>query len=263
MECLDTTKYLKINLKRSIGTVLIIVEGEKDEFLLLKHIFRDVLKYDYIEKKRNRKSFKEYDEFVMKWNQNSRVIVINAKNSNISTLVKDKDYINEIYKILYLEYGIDTKYCRVYFIWDRDNASNRTLVVKNMLKMFGNSLDNGTYMNGMLLLSYPSVEAYIISNFDKKRIFIRSDNLKKYVKNRKYYIDNINKDSIRNAVPMMHKSMKKLGINKYDFDNFSETSLRLFENEEKIYKIKGYYYLLSLVSIILLDLNIIAEREFF
>ena len=39
MDCLDTTKSLKINLKRSIGTVLIIVEGVADEFELLKQIF--------------------------------------------------------------------------------------------------------------------------------------------------------------------------------------------------------------------------------
>lgn len=36
MECLDITSSLKINLKRNIGTVLIIVEGEDYEFSILK-----------------------------------------------------------------------------------------------------------------------------------------------------------------------------------------------------------------------------------
>lgn len=34
MECHITTKSLKINLKRNIGTVLIIVEGASDEFVM-------------------------------------------------------------------------------------------------------------------------------------------------------------------------------------------------------------------------------------
>ena len=55
MECLDTINSLKINFKRNIGTVIIIVEGEKDEFNILKRIFRDILHYRYIEKKRNKR----------------------------------------------------------------------------------------------------------------------------------------------------------------------------------------------------------------
>ena len=58
MECLDTTKSLKINLKRNIGTVLIIVEGASDEFDLLKHIFKNVFHYNYIQKSRNQKNSK-------------------------------------------------------------------------------------------------------------------------------------------------------------------------------------------------------------
>lgn len=55
MECLDTINSLKINFKRNIGTVIIIVEGEKDEFNILKQIFRDILHYRYIEKKEIKK----------------------------------------------------------------------------------------------------------------------------------------------------------------------------------------------------------------
>ena len=40
MECLDTTKSLKINFKRNIGSVLIVVEGASYEFDLLKQIFK-------------------------------------------------------------------------------------------------------------------------------------------------------------------------------------------------------------------------------
>ncbi len=45
MECLDTTKSLKINFKRNIGSVLIVVEGASYEFDLLKQIFRKMAKF--------------------------------------------------------------------------------------------------------------------------------------------------------------------------------------------------------------------------
>ena len=61
MDCLDTIKSLKINFKRNIGTILIIVEGASDEFELLKQIFRKIFHYNYIEKSRNQYNFKNYD----------------------------------------------------------------------------------------------------------------------------------------------------------------------------------------------------------
>ena len=68
MECLDTTKYLKINFKKNIGSILIIVEGASYEFDILRQIFKNILHYNYIEKSRNQKNFKNYDEFIMKNN---------------------------------------------------------------------------------------------------------------------------------------------------------------------------------------------------
>lgn len=48
MECQNTIKNLKINKNKSIGEVVVVVEGESDEFKLLKHIFTEVLDYDYV-----------------------------------------------------------------------------------------------------------------------------------------------------------------------------------------------------------------------
>ncbi len=262
MECLDTIKSLKINLKRNIGTVLIIVEGASDEFLLLKHIFRDILHYNYIEKSRNQKKFKNYDEFVMKGNESSRVIVINLKNSNLSTIKKDKEYLNEIYKRLYEQYDIDIKNISTYFIWDRDNRSNPSRIVRELITKLGSSYDNQNGdMNGLLLLSYPAFESYIISNFDNKTQVLKSKNLKKYIKEKNYKIVDINKKTLLQATIRMHKVLLKSGIYEYSLDDFSDTSLKLFEGEEKFFKENGYYYLLSLISIILLDLNIITAKN--
>lgn len=263
MDCLDTIKSLKINLKRNIGTVLIIVEGAADEFELLKQIFRKILHYNYIEKSRNQRNFKNYDEFVMKGNENSRVIVINLKNSNLSSIKKDKDYLNEIYIKLYMEYGIDIKNINVYFIWDRDDQSNPKGVVKELIEKLGNSIENKNgEMNGLLLLSYPCLESYIITNYDNKTIFLKDNNLKKYVKDHDYKISKINRYMLLNATVMMHKVFLELVVDKYNLDDFSRTSLKLFEGQENVIQNRKYYYLLSLISLILLDLNIITPREF-
>jgi hypothetical protein len=45
---------MKIIKEKHIGRVLFIVEGSKSEFNLMRKIFCDVLKYEYIEKRRNR-----------------------------------------------------------------------------------------------------------------------------------------------------------------------------------------------------------------
>ena len=262
MECLDTIKSLKINFKRNIGTVLIIVEGASYEFNLLKQIFKNVLHYNYIEKSRNQYKFKKYDEFVMKGNENSKVIVINAKNSNLSSIKKDKDYLNDIYKNLYLEYGIDIKNINVYFIWDRDNQSNPERVTRDLLGRLGNSIENKNgEMNGLLLLSYPCVEAFVISNFDKNINNLQLANLKMYVKNKDYSISKINKHTLLKATIMMNKLLLKLGIEQYDLDNFAPISLKIFSKEEVIYKQRKCYSLLSLISVMLLDLNIITVRK--
>ncbi len=261
MECLDTTKSLKINFKRNIGSVLIIVEGASYEFELLKQIFRNILHYNYVQKSRNEQNFKNYDEFVMKGNENSRVIVINAKNSNLSSIKKDENYLNEIYKNLYLEYGIDVKNINVYFIWDRDNFSNPKNVVKYLLSRLGNSTSNQNgEMNGLLLLSYPCIEAYTISNFTKHIIFLKEKNLKKYVKDMDYRINKINKHTLLNATVMMNKGLLNCGIKEYDLDDFSKTSLEVLERQELFLDSNKYYNLLSLVSIMFLDLNIITTR---
>ena len=262
MDCLDTIKSLKINLKRNIGTVLIIVEGSSDEFELLKQIFKNILHYNYIEKSRNKQNFKNYDEFVMKGNENSRVIVINAKNSNLSSIKKDKDYLNEIYIKLYEKYDIDIKNVSVYFIWDRDNKSNPKSIVKESIEKLGNSMENKNGdMNGLLLLSYPSLESYIISNFDDRTIFIKEKNLKRYIKKHNYNISKIDKHTLLKATVMMHKVFLKLEIDEYNLDDFSKTSIEIFEKQEKHLNNKKYYYLLSLISLILLDLNIITSRD--
>jgi len=73
-------------------------------------------------------------------------------------------------------------------------------------------------------------------------------------------IGDINKESIKRAVIEMDKSLKSLGIQEYNLDNFSITNEKIFNKEEEIFKSKRNYRLLSLISIILLDLGIIEKK---
>lgn len=218
--------------------------------------------YTYIEKSRNQENFRNYDEFVMKGNENSRIIVINAKNSNLSSIKKDDDYLNEIYKSLYFDYGIDIKNINVYFVWDRDRFSNPKEITRDLLSKLGNSLENKNgEMNGLLLLSYPCMESFILSNFDKKTLFLKDMNLKKYLKQQEYRIANIDRYTLLKATAMMNHLFRKFDVFEYNLDDFSKTSLKIFDQQEKIFKEKTYYYFLSFISIIFLDLNIITMRD--
>ena len=256
MECLDTINSLKINFKRNIGTVIIIVEGEKDEFNILKRIFRDILHYRYIEKKRN-KRIKDYDEFIMQGNENSKVIVINLKNSNIKNIENDIEYKNQIFNLLYDKYNIDIKNVPIYYLWDRDTHSNSKQLTEKLITSLGNAYENNDYdINGMLLLSYPSIESFVIENFDMNIDMIKSNNIKNYLKKKKYSISNINKHTLLKSVVKLHKNLLEIGIDNYDTSNFSNTSMNIFNYQESLYKNKGYYKILSLLAIILIDLNI-------
>ena len=87
MECQNIIKNLKINKEKNIGTIVVVVEGEEDEFRLLKHIFTEILEYNYISIKRNKII---QHEFISKNNKNT-VIVANTNSSSIKSIIDDND----------------------------------------------------------------------------------------------------------------------------------------------------------------------------
>lgn len=260
MDCLDTIKSLKINRNKNIGEVIIIVEGAKDEMDLFESIFYHTLGYRLIEKRRTMTKFRDFKEYARPQNKSSRVVVINAKNSNISTLKKDSSYLNEIYKILYTDYGIDSKNARIYFIWDRDRESNTARDIKKFLEELSNSLDNDEgNMHGLLLLSYPCSESYLISSFDKKGS-VKVDNIKQYIRDQGFHVRDITGQTMLRACVNMHNVLKTFNIKDYSPDDMKSTNLKIFDKQEEFYAIEQYYKWLSLISIIFVDLGIITER---
>ena len=113
MECKNTIKNLKINKNKTIGEIVVVVEGESEEFKLMKYIFTNVLDYNYIPIKRNKIM---RDEFRSRTNPNSTIIVANTSSSNIKTIMEDKDYQDKLYELLRTDYKRSLKSIPIYII---------------------------------------------------------------------------------------------------------------------------------------------------
>lgn len=110
---------IEINDKKSIGRVLFIVEGSKTEFAILRKIFCDILKYEYIEKRRNRP-----DTFKSKNNSTSKVAVINTEESNINYITDSEEYLDVLFEMLRKKYDFPVDNAAIYYLFDRDPKSN-------------------------------------------------------------------------------------------------------------------------------------------
>ena len=110
-------------------------------------------------------------------------------------------------------------------------------------------------------MSYPCIEAYTISCFEKNIDYIKED-IKTYTnKTKNHKISKIDRYKIQYATIEMINKINKLGINDFEIDFIGKTNIKIFEKEEEIYKNKNNYMLISLISYILLDLGIITIKN--
>ena len=96
-----------------------------------------------------------------------------------------------------------------------------------MIKKLNNAYGNDDFENGLLLLSYPCIEAYTISCFEKDKKFV-DGNLKGYIQSKKYGIDQIDKPQIQRATLEMIKQLKSLGIDTFDIDEIKNINIDYF-----------------------------------
>ena len=265
MECLNTAKNLKINKDKTIGPVVIVVEGEEDEFRLLKHIFTTILDYNYITIKRN-KIMKH--EFQSKTNKNCNVIIANTKSSSIKTITDDGEFKDKLYQILKKEYKRSLKNTPIYIMWDRDKEIDEDKIIddyyRKAINTFYSAQDNEYEMNGLLLLSYPCHESYNLSNFYKrlwKKTYHTSAECKHEFNNSIHYIKDINDKTLLLAVENMHHSMMEYGIRNYDPSNLKKLNNTIYRKEEEWFRNTKYFKALSLISIMFIDLGIIVEED--
>ena len=110
---------IELNTEKSIGRVLFIVEGSRTEFVILRKIFCDILKYEYVEKRRN-----QPDTFVSRNNSHSKVAVINTKESNITDITDSEQYLDNLFEMLNDKYDFPVDQSAIYYLFDRDPKSN-------------------------------------------------------------------------------------------------------------------------------------------
>lgn len=259
MMCPITTRTFQLNPERRIGTIVIFVEGQVDEFKIFNRIFCEVLGYNVVNRRRGRTVFHNEAQFQSKYGRSAaNVFIFNTQSPSIKSVL-DFKYRDEIWRKVSEEYSIDLNDSPVYYIWDRDPRSNTNEQVKQVLQLFDSAMgDNKNPENGLALLSYPAVESYLISHFDAPEPEDSAD-IKAHVRQHRLVPQGITEETLLHAVEVMHTKMAELGIDDYDLDNFGMCNQKIFELEESYYETSQQYKLISLISIILLDRNIIQE----
>ncbi len=249
---------LRLNKNKRIGTVIFVVEGNKTEIELLKRLFSDIFDYTFISSNRDGDRLK----FKSKIDKYSIIYVFNSANSNIKSLLSNtlEDELSAEIRELYDEnFAIEN--AAIFYIFDRDYKSNRIEMVENAIHRYYNSREGDGYnMPGLLILSYPAVEAYIcellVQNYFKGD-FDLGVKLKKYLSNRKIKIDDIKDKHILSACKSMCKTLNKMNIKDFDVDDFRETNEEILRVQETYLQSIEGYKLLSTMSVALLDLGII------
>lgn len=190
--------------------------------------------------------------------------VVNTKTSNISS-ISDEDYLDEIFTELIEHYDLDVDNAAIYYLFDRDPRSNNSVpLIIGLMEKLKNSRENDDGgRGGMLILSYPSIEAYEISNFVERSFEVRASlgkELKKIIneKARSIALNKISGDSIIHAGREMVGFLDEQQIS-LDLDDVSYTNKAVFEKEEMELKTEGTYRLLSMFSCILMDLGLLTE----
>lgn len=140
---------MKLIKNKRIGKVLLIVEGARHEFNLVKKIFVDILGYTQIE---NRRRSAKY--YVREGDRHSVVAVINTKTSNILS-VREEEYLDTIFENLIEHYDFDINNAAIYYLFDRDPESNTdTVFIANLIEKLKNSRENDDNMRGGMVTSF-------------------------------------------------------------------------------------------------------------
>lgn len=249
---------ININKDKNIGKVLYIVEGPKTEKFLLWKIFADIFDYQFEAKTRAH----PYQIFNKKDNPYSKVFVINAAESNIKNIKKDNEFLNNLFMELIENYDFDVDNAAIYYLFDRDAESNTDPeFIKELLNTLTNSRENSNnYRQGILLLSYPSIESFTLSCFDNNSFSLKiklGSELKQYLNLNNFNQSQINEEALQLATNNLISSLFKINNGNFDIDNFKDLNIKIFDLEESTYSIESKYNCLSLLAFSLVDLGLI------
>ena len=263
-------KKYKINVSRNIGKVIFVVEGGRPEggteLRLLKAVFTDILGYETHELRRG-----AGDEFVLHGsNPNSVVYGLNLAKNQLTQLTDQS--VDLLFCRLRTELGLKPENYPVLFLYDRDVKSYKENELRGKyVKRYTDPYGTKDGDQGQLLLSYPSVESYTVSCFDTtlgQNQYALGTDLKKSVaqfnaeSEVKVIETNIqNEEHLIRAAERMDIALSELDCEQYNLDDLASTLLAAYDGEQRLYKTEGGFSLLSLISLALMELNVIVEDE--
>ena len=261
MEYQTLSKKFIFNKDKNIGSVVYIVEGEKREINLLGHIFKNILKYDEVIG--IDRSGKKRIKYISRQNKNSKVFIINSEKSNVQSIINTNFKDKQIKILKYYDDEFNYEAVPIYYIFDCDRKNDQENI-KNLINLYVNSREPNVEnkfdsIGGMLLLSYPAIETFIISNFENKmsefdkRFDFETNTLKEYINDKHYDNHKMSIKTLSNAFIELVNSLEEIDANKINLDNIQEFNNKIFEYEQT----KNNRYMLSLLLISFVDLGII------
>ena len=247
---------MRLNKEKHIGRVLFIVEGSHTEFSILRRIFCNLLGYSYIEKRRNKPTY-----FTSTQDRFSQVAVINTRESNIRDISENETYLDDVFDALREQYQFPVDQSAIYYLFDRDPESNTNpALIEKYIFSLTNPYDNEDYKAGQLLLSYPSIESYIISNFKDETVslkFLLGHEAKSYIgKNTDIQLNKITEETLLKATFEFLKYLESEQIS-FDIDEFSEASHAVFTKQETEYLSGAGFRVFSMLTLAFLQMGII------
>ena len=275
---------------QSIGQVLFIVEGDKTEPDLLYRVFCKIYGYELerIEGNPQNPKYRVYgkpknpDSRVRK-DPDSRVIVVNAENSNITSIRQGpgpegervNQYLDDLFTLLIEEHKLNIDNAAIYYLFDRDPKSNTDAqFIRNMLARLDNARDSNSWeRQGLLLLSYPGIESFTAMNLLDGSLTYCWENglsichdLKKALDRDKKEPNQINERTLAHCVEELLAGLEAAGVDTEtetllnSFDRFCDNNLAIFECQEDCYRTQRAYACLSLLCVALLDLGLIRVK---
>jgi hypothetical protein len=147
-----------------------------------------------------------------------------------------------IFTTLIEQYDFDVNNTAIYYLFDRDPKSNTNAeLIVNLIHILKNSYENAdSAMGGMLILSYPSIEAYEISNFLEQSydLHMKLGSEAKEYKNRnakKISMNKIDENSIIHACFELKRCLEEMKI-EMNLDDFSNMNEKVFITKNKTWK---------------------------
>ena len=252
-------KHYTVRHDKNVGTVIFILEGSKTEFQLLKRIFVDLLDYQIHELRRTRAQGFE----LLGSNPYSRIVALNLKSNFLFGI--NQDELDQLYVLIAQELKIKPENAPIYYLYDRDVKSYEIDEVREYVERYQDPYGTVEGDQGQLLLSYPSIESYMVSCFQEDTFTLEFElgkALKHDAAQNGHTIQMIKSDSqIIHAADEMNRAIEHHGIDEYDLDRLGDVLLSLYDQQQDEYLEKKTFRLLSTLSFALLELGIIEEID--